>query len=131
MSQVNKVSQDKQHRKALIAEYKRTPKEMGVYAIRNTVNGKLYVATSRDLKARFNRHRMDLKMGSENVKPLLKDWKTLGESCFEFEVLDRLEPSDEPGYDPTEDLEVLEQIWLDKLSPWGERGYNKAPAVDL
>jgi len=48
----------KESRKLLIAEYKRTPKDMGVYRIRNTVNAKGFVSSSRDVRARLNRHRM-------------------------------------------------------------------------
>ena len=31
--------------------------------------------------------------------------------------------------DPTDDLKVLEQLWLEKLSPFGTRGYNAKPKV--
>lgn len=116
----------RERRKALVDAYRRTPKDMGVYAIRNTVSGKLYVAASRDLRARINRHRMDLKTRSERVAGLQDDWNRLGAEAFEFEILDRLEPLDDPAYDPGEDLEVLEQLWLDKLKPYGDRGYNRA-----
>ncbi len=112
-------------RKELIEEYKRTPKEMGVYRILNTVNGKSFIAASRDIRARFNRHRMGLKTGSEEVKPLLADWVEYGEEAFEFEILDQLEPLDKPNYDPTDDLETLESIWLEKLQPYEPVGYHK------
>lgn len=115
----------KAHRRELIREYKRTPKEMGVYAIRNKTNGKCFIGANRDLRARINRHIMCLKTGSETIRELQADWNALGEDAFEFEVLDLLEPSDKPGYDPGEDLEVLESLWLEKLMPWGEQGYNR------
>jgi hypothetical protein len=45
-------------------------------------------------------------------------------------VLDMLTPVEEPGYhpraDPRADLRTLEQMWLDKLSPYAERGYHTA-----
>lgn len=112
-------------RKELIREYKETPKEMGVYRIRNTINNRSYVASSKDLQARFNRHRMDLKMGSESVKALLADWVEYGEEAFVFEVLDTLEPLDKPGYDPKEDLKTLESIWFEKTNPYEPNGYNR------
>lgn len=111
-------------RKELIREYKETPKEMGVYCIRNTANGRCYVAASRDIQARFNRHRMTLKTRSEPIKALLADWLEFGEDAFVFEVLDRLEPLDKPNYDPADDLKVLEDMWLDKLNPCAPDGYN-------
>ncbi len=118
---------NKERKKALVREYKRTPKEMGVYCIRNISSDKCFVAASRDLNARFNRHRLELKMQSDRSSPALqKDWTAHGEDAFEFATLDVLEPSDELGYDPSDDLAVLEQLWLDKLTPYEPKGYNKA-----
>ncbi len=118
-------------RKDLIQEYKRTAREMGVYRIRNTINGKSYVAASRDIRARFNRHRMDLKTKTESVKSLLLEWLEFGEAAFEFEIVDTLEPLEQPDYDPGEDLKVLESMWLDKLHPFEPDGYNRAKKVRL
>lgn len=114
----------RERRKALVDAYRRTPKQMGVYAITNTRNGKRYVAASRDVRARINRHKMDLKTGSDRVAALQADWSRFGADVFQFDMLERLEPLEDPGYDPAEDLQVLEQIWLEKLQPYGDRGYN-------
>jgi len=114
-------------RKALIRDYKETPRPMGVYRVRNTSNGKSLVGSSVNLTAILNRHRTLLKLGSHTNHVLQKDWNALGPEVFEFEVLDTLKPPDEPGYDPTDDLKVLEQLWLEKLSPFDERGYNPRP----
>ena len=114
-------------RKALIREYKETPRPMGVYQIRNTVNGKLFVGSSKDLPSMFNRHRAALRMGSHQNRELQKDWGEFGADAFEFEVLDELTPQERPDYNPSDDLKALEQLWLDKLSPFGERGYNPEP----
>ncbi len=43
------------------------------------------------------------------------------------EILDTLEVPDEADYDSLADLRTLEQMWLDKLSPFGDRGYNPTP----
>jgi len=114
-------------RKALTREYKETVRPMGVYQIRNTANGKLLVGSSKDLQSIFNRHRAALRMGSHMNRALQKDWAELGADAFEFEVLDTLAPAERPGYDPSDDLKALEQLWLDKLSPYDERGYNARP----
>jgi hypothetical protein len=34
---------------------------------------------------------------------------------------------EQSGYDPSDDLRALGQIWLDKLSPFGDREYNAGP----
>ena len=114
-------------RKARIREYKKTPRPMGVYRVRNTVNGKSLVGSSVDLPAMLNRQRAQLKMGAHSNRTLQKDWSEFGPEAFEFEVLDTLKPPDQPDYDPTGDLRVLEEMWLDKLSPFDERGYNGRP----
>ncbi|MDA9285604.1 GIY-YIG nuclease family protein [Pseudomonadales bacterium] len=111
-------------RKELILEYKLASKTMGVYRIRNAVNNKSYIAASKDIRARFNRHRMSLKPRSERIKGLQADWIEHGETVFEFEIVDLLEPLDQPGYDPTEDLKTLLSLWLAKLQPFEPNGYN-------
>jgi hypothetical protein len=112
-------------RKELIRAYKETPKAFGVYRIRNKVNDKSLIGASRDMRARLNRHEAELSLGIHPNKALLGDWKELGKDAFAFEMLDTLEPSDKPGYDPKDDLEVLEALWLDKLQPYEHAGYNE------
>lgn len=117
--------QSKARRRELIRDYKQTPRDMGVYRIVNTRNGKCYVASSRDVNARLNRHKMSLKNNLEAVRQLQAEWNQFGADAFQFEVLDLLEPSDKPGYNPDEDLAVLEALWIEKLEPWDDKGYNK------
>ena len=112
-------------RKELKKEYLQTPKKMGVYRIRNIQNDRSYVAASKDIKARFNRHRMSLKTGNDSNKALQADWQQYGEDAFTFEVLDVLKPLDIAGYDPTDDLNVLEQLWREKLQPYEPAGYQR------
>ena len=114
-------------RKALIREYKETPRPMGVYQIRNTATGKLLVGTSKDVPSMLNRHRAALRMGSHQNRELQKDWAEFGAEAFEFEVLDTLTPPERPDYDPSGDLRALEELWLDKLSPFDDKGYNPRP----
>ncbi|HWT01755.1 MAG TPA: GIY-YIG nuclease family protein [Pyrinomonadaceae bacterium] len=114
-------------KKALAREYKETPRPMGVYQVRNTVNGKLLVGVSVDLPSILNRHRAELRMGGHRNRELQKDWAEFGPEAFEFEILDTLTPPERPDYDPKDDLRALEELWLDKLSPFDERGYNARP----
>lgn len=114
-------------RKALIRDYKETPRPMGIYRVRNTRNGKSLVGASVNLPAILNRHRALLKLGSHTNRTLQKDYDELGPEAFEFEILDTLRPPQEPGYDPTDDLKVLEQMWLEKLAPFDEQGYTPRP----
>ncbi|MFK7916096.1 MAG: GIY-YIG nuclease family protein [Pseudomonadales bacterium] len=115
---------ESERRKRLSAEYKKQPREMGLYAIRNTVSGKLFVGTSVDLRARFNRHRMNLKFGTEDHPALQQDWNALGSEAFVFEVLEHLEPLEEAGYDAREDLKELKILWLERQAAQGNAYYE-------
>lgn len=114
-------------KKTLIREYKETRRPMGVFRVSNTVNGKIFIGTSVDLPAMLNRQQSQLRMGGHPNKELQKDWNELGPDAFEFEVLDTFTPPEAPNYNPKDDLKALEDLWLDKLSPYGERGYNIKP----
>ena len=116
---------DRARQKELIEQYRKTPKTLGVYCIRNRHNNRLFVAASRDIKARFNRHRLELKTKAERLSAeLQKDWLEHGADAFSFEILEELIPLDDPDYDPSDDLAELETHWLDRLKPYTPNGYN-------
>ena len=113
-------------RKARIREYKETLLPAGVFRVRNTATGKSLVGSTANLPGTLNRHRFQLERGSHPSRELQADWNALGPDAFEFEVLDQLKPSDKPGYDATEDLRVLKELWLEKLTASGELLYREA-----
>jgi hypothetical protein len=116
-----------QDRKALIREYKDTPRQAGIGVIRNTASGKVLLIAGRDIPALLNRHRAQLRFGAHGNAELQRDWATEGEEAFVFEIVDTLTPKDTPAYDPADDLQALEELWLEKLTPFGEKGYNPPP----
>jgi hypothetical protein len=120
------VNRDKD-RKALKQEYKQAQRAMGIFRVRNLVNDRSFVGSTVDLPAMLNRQRAQLSMGAHANRALQQDWDELGPDAFEFSVLDELTPRDQPDYDPMADLQTLEELWLDRLLPYEERGYNKAP----
>jgi hypothetical protein len=107
---------DRLDRKALTRAYKESVRPMGVYRVRSTESGRSIVAASRDLPSALNRQRAQLRMNGHPDKALQKEWAASGGDTFVFEVLDTLEPTDEPGYDPTDDLDALEKMWLERLT---------------
>ena len=111
-------------RKELIRQYKETPRPMGVFRVHNTVGDRSFVGTSRDVPSMLNRQRFQLEHGSHPNRELQEDWNRLGAGAFAFEVVDTLKPSEQADSDAAEDLRVLGDLWLEKLSPYGERGYN-------
>jgi hypothetical protein len=113
-------------RKARTREYKKTPRPAGVYRVRNTATGKSLVGSTVDLPGMLNRQRFQLKNGSHPDRELQRDWDELGSESFEFEALDTLKPKDDPAYNSTEDLRVLQQMWLEKLTASGELLYAQS-----
>jgi len=110
-------------RKALIREYKQTPRPAGIFRVHNTKADISLLGSTPDLPGMLNRQRFQLEMGSHPSKQLQADWNELGPDAFAFEVLDHLEPSDEPGYDPSDDLGALKAMWIEKLSTAGHALY--------
>jgi hypothetical protein len=113
-------------RKARIREYKETLPPAGVFRLHNTVGGKSLVGSTANLPGVLNRHRFQLERGSHPSRELQADWNALGADPFKFEVLDQLKPSDKPDYDATEDLQVLKELWIEKLKATGELLYREA-----
>jgi hypothetical protein len=38
-------------------------------------------------------------------------------------------PEGKPDYDPKDDLHTLESMWIERLQPFGDRGYMCRPAT--
>lgn len=116
---------DRQRRKELVEEYKRIKTYMGVFQIKNNKNGKIYIATSSNLKNRWFTIEGQLNMGRFANLQLQKDWNEIGAQAFTYEVLEQKE-TDEIADIPWA-LKQMEKPWLEKFQPYGEKGYNKLP----
>jgi hypothetical protein len=106
--------------------YKEMKTEVGVYQIKNTINQKVLVVATSNLKTMPGK-RFQLQMGSHKNAELQAEWKQFGEEAFTFEVLELLEDDEGPEFARQDALRKLEQKWLDKLQPYGDQGYNQAP----
>ncbi len=106
-------------------EYKLSHRPMGVFQIRNSVNEKIFVDSSLNMPGKINRHKFQLNAGVHPSKTLQADWYELGAAAFEFETLEPVEPRDDQNYDYAADLECLKDLWLEKLEPYGDKGYNE------
>ena len=90
----------------------------GVYQIRNTLNGKLYVGSAaRNFRHRWTRHRNDLMRGDHPNCKLQNAWNKYGEGAFVFEILVTC---------PRELCVHFEQVVMDRLNTV-RSGYNIAP----
>jgi hypothetical protein len=115
-------------RQELQALAKEIKVEAGVYQIRNTQNGKVFVESTPDLKT-INGRRFALEMGSHPNKGLQQEWQQFGGSAFAFEVLEVLEEPETGYFDRKDELKKLKAKWLTQLQPFDGRGYN--PITDL
>ena len=107
--------------------YKETPQQAGIFQIKNTRTGRILLGSSTNLHGPLNKHRFMLSIGSHDNAALQKDWNQCGADAFTFEILEIVKPSGDPLFDLDDELTLLEQIWLEKLRPFGERGYNQGP----
>lgn len=112
-------------RKELQREYMLRPKPAGVFQIKNTANGKVLLGSSLNLEGPLNGHKFMLTIGSHRNKALQKDWDEFGPDKFTFEILETVKVKDDPNFNLGDELTLLEMIWLEKLQPFGDRGYNE------
>jgi group I intron endonuclease len=66
-------------------------KKIGVYRIRNIVNGKVYIGSTTDsFSQRFSNHISQLNLGKHGNPHLLRSWKKYGADTFVFEILEEV-----------------------------------------
>jgi hypothetical protein len=104
--------------------YQQGIRPMGVFQIRNLVTEKVFVAAGINLAGTINRHRFQLGAGVHSSRALQLDWDAQGTAGFAFEILDQMNPATDLG-DSRKDLEALLDLWLKKLKPYDEQGYNE------
>jgi hypothetical protein len=103
--------------------YKETKPTAGVFQVKNTQNQKIFIHSTMNLKT-MNGQQFMLEMGSHTNQSLQQEWRQFGKEAFIFEVLEVLELKEDEFIDPKDALKKLEEKWLEKLQPFGERGYN-------
>lgn len=80
----------------------------GIYKITNTINDKIYIGSSINLRQRKSRHFTDLKAGRHDNSHLQRAFKKYGAKFFQFEVIFTC---------PISELIRIEQIFLDNYKP--------------
>jgi hypothetical protein len=113
--------------KQLKRKYQQSARTMGIFLIRNNLTDKVFIGSGLDLHGIINRHRFDLSNGSHRNKQLQSDWNEPGSNNFAFEIVDELAEREGARVDYRAELNSLEKLWLEKLQPFGERGYNEPP----
>lgn len=88
-----------------------------IYIIKNTVNNKVYVGSSTNLRKRWNDHIRELNEGIHINDHLQKSWNHYGMESFDFLVVSVVEDSDE--------LLLLEDYYINKYDSMNvDKGYN-------
>lgn len=113
------------HRKELLQQFKEIKIEAGVYQIKNIVNEKVFIDVTPDLKS-LNGKTFTLHMGTHNNKLLQKEWNEYGQQAFVVEALEVLKPNDNQYVVLKDELKKLKESWIEKLQPYGERGYHNS-----
>ncbi|PLX78559.1 MAG: ArsR family transcriptional regulator [Desulfuromonas sp.] len=117
-------------RRDIIRACKQNAPEMGIFQLRNKVNGKAYVAASRNLAGERNSRLFQMKMGKIVFSPeLQQELAEYGADNFEFSVLAVLDRPQREA-DTEKRLAELELRWLEKLQPFAERGYNNRKSFE-
>lgn len=111
--------------KRIKKDYQQTRRPMGIFLIRNNRSDKVLVVAGMNLGGAINRHKFQLNHGSHPNKQLQADWNELGSDNFAFEIVDELTPRTDSTIDYSAELVFLEKLWLEKLKPFGEAGYNE------
>jgi group I intron endonuclease len=92
-----------------------------IYLIRNNINMKEYVGSTKTLSERRHRHWYLLRKGKHDNSHLQYSWNRYGEQAFVFLILE---------YCPSDDRIARENWWIDLLGTLNnpDRGYNKQRA---
>ncbi|MDH6368832.1 hypothetical protein M2444_000610 [Paenibacillus sp. PastF-3] len=118
---------DMNKRKELIEEYKQIKIYMGVAQIKNQINGKIFIDSYPNLKNKWLTLQMQLDSGRFANTQLQKEWNEFGADAFTYEVIEQKD------IDKVTDIrwerKKILKPWLEKLQPYGDRGYNK-PRID-
>jgi hypothetical protein len=82
--------ESKAARKEAIRQFKERKPAVGVFAVRCTATGRVWVDASRNLDAAKNGSWFCLRNGMHRDKSLQEEWNAHGEAAFQYEILERL-----------------------------------------
>lgn len=97
--------------------------QQGVYQIRCTVTGKVYVGSSARIEVRLREHRRALRRGTHHSRLLQRAWNKYGEGAFAFSVIEIVSDAGQ--------LFTREQVHIDALGAADPRtGLNVYPRAE-
>ncbi|MCW2318284.1 hypothetical protein M2322_003851 [Rhodoblastus acidophilus] len=102
-------------RRAAVAAYKERKATAGIYAVRCTASGEVWVGAWVDLATIQNRLWFALRQDAHPRRDVLEAWRRHGESRFSFGILETLEDEASP-YVRAAQLKDRAQHWREKLA---------------
>jgi hypothetical protein len=108
-------------------EYKLAETPKGIFIIKNLTTGKVLIGSSLNLNGPLNRAKLELRTNLESFhisREMQDDFQKYGEAGFSFEIAETLPIVDKPFHNYSDDLAVLEELWIEKYSPLEEKTYN-------
>lgn len=93
--------------------------EKGIYIIKNTVTGQVYVgATAKDFSSRYKKHKTMLTHGLHHCSHLQHSWNLYHADAFTFEVVEKYQG---------DELWEKEMQWWDRFTCNGVECFNQRP----
>jgi hypothetical protein len=105
----------KESRKEVIRNFKERKPAMGVYAVRCTPTGRVWVGMSRNLEATRNGCWFSLRNRTHLEKSLQQEWDVHGELAFQYEILGQLDEDAHP-MQINDLLKAMRNDWIARLN---------------
>ena len=101
-------------RKAAVTAWKERKSAPGIYALRCTVSGAVWLGQAPDLAPVQNRHWFALRMGSHTNRALQAAWTQHGADAMVFEIVERL-PEEADATLQSSQLRNALRRWRDEM----------------
>ena len=99
-------------KKEIVRAYKERKPPQGIFAIRCTTTGEIWVASSRHLDTQKNRLWFGLRLGNYTNVAMQKAWNEHGEGSFQYDIVEEIDVDDLTPYLLDRLLKEREQHWL-------------------
>ena len=103
---------DKSRRQELLQQFSDRPPQNGVFALKNSITGEVWIGVSRNLDTQVNGLRVRLKSNQHASKDVQASWNAHGEDAFIYEIVERF---------PETDPHVIELKRTERAAHWREQ----------
>jgi hypothetical protein len=105
----------KEERKEVVRKFTERKPLLGVFAVRYTATGRVWVGASRNLDATKNGSWLCLRNSKYHDKALQEEWNANGEPMVQYEVVEKLD-GDVPPLGIGDLLREMRNYWIVRLS---------------